>query len=537
MAKQSTTLFRSFITEDNNFVIFSVIPNVPSTIAKVTYTYSKVSSPISNNSYDVNFKVTLLDVCQDGFKQNLENLVTLLFLNTFKVSLSNQTFTYDTSITPSDVNNASDPDFIYIALGKPKLFADLSHLLIESLGKQKSQKILPSSLSFYGSKFDEFVKETFGFEVKEISANLPDILPSISYENSEAAWQHPLIAAEPEKFRPKVDPELVDVISSSSNVFKWCMDFLQKQDPTNPNKNILLIGAAAVGKSETVRAIAHVLNLPYAEYTFTRTSEFADSVGKITATMASDAKDWAFLPTEVFAVMQAGGIVNFEEVSAMVESHQIEGNNVISGLNRYLYASGHKINIDPSTIFFGTMNVAYGGLSKIQTAFASRWKRLNYEQPSVDVVTKYYVKKYQGLADKKLITDIVKFTFDIGDVLSRSPSFSKDDPHFGPAPAVHNRNRRDFVFDLFSNPDKSVREIVENFIRQQIHTDYFSEQAIDKVLTECAIYISDFEQKLTAEDKALPEFTLGVPNKVSESIQETTEELKKEEPKVFKVEF
>ena len=49
---------------------------------------------------------------------------------------------------------------------------------------------------------------------------------------------------------------------------------------------------------------------------------------------------------------------------------------------------------------------------------------------------------------------------------------------------------------ILSYPGMSISKIVEKFIRSQIHTSYFSEEVIDKVLVECQNPIGIFENRV-----------------------------------------
>jgi DNA polymerase III delta prime subunit len=500
MAKQNFELFRLFSTNTKDLMFFGLTPNVPPIIAKISYTVTNTKeverNGVLHKSYDVAFEFDSLQICQAGLK-NFESVIPYVISRVYNIDIDNFTFNYHT-ISISDTAHA--PDLI-VSLGSPTLVGDITSAFSKLVSSKRfaNWKSIPKTTSFYNMPFSKFLSESFSYQIPDNKVSLPpNSLKTISY-NTEDYWSHPLIASDPEKFKPDIDQDLVDVIKETSPDYAWAMNYLTHLDPTNPNKNILFIGPAGVGKSETVRAIARVLNLPYAEFTFTRTSEFADAAGKITATSSEEQKDWIFKQTEVASVLQSGGIVNLEEITAMIESHQIEGNNIIAGLNRYLYSNGHKITVHPNVIFFGTMNVAYGGLSRLQTAFASRWKRRNYEQPSSDIVAKYYVKKYKDSVSPDIIVPLVELTFKVGEVLSMNPSFSKDDPHFGPAPAVHNRNRRELIFDLLSNTDKSISDVIRNFIQQQIHTNYFPKELVDKVVGEINVHIESLENILSEQ--------------------------------------
>lgn len=486
---QNLNLLRVFETEQKDLILFAMVPNSPSIVAHINYEITETSPDESL----VTFNVKFLPVCEKGFIDNLEDYFKLLFYKTFLDKASGKfNYSFNYSYIPEE-------NFSQFISGFKLTFDVTAYFFKTSTISKRygNMKLLPKGTTFVNStSFKKYLLDTFSYEMKEVVFKMPaNVLQPLSFK-TEDYWSHPLIAANPDNFKPEIDPDLVDVIKTQSPDYAWAMNYLSHIDPANPNKNILFIGPAGVGKSETVRAIAHVLNLPYAEFTFTRTSEFSDAAGKITATASDEAKDWIFKQTDVAAVLQSGGIVNLEEITAMIESHQIEGNNIIAGLNRYLYSNGHKIKIHPDVIFFGTMNVAYGGLSRLQTAFASRWKRRNYVAPSSDIVASYYVKKYDGLVDKSLMTKLVDLSFKIGEVLERTPSFSKDDPHFGPAPAVHNRNRRELIFDILSNPDSRVVDVVRNFIEQQIHTNYFPKELVDKVMVDIASHVETMEAEL-----------------------------------------
>lgn len=489
MSKTNSLFLRAFLTQSkDSFYVVSEYPNLP--IVKTLVTLNGLD--VSKNEVDVTF-YNEGDIFNDFIDDTFAPLFFyfLYFYIQSKDLLKNVNDFGDVSFKMSKKN-------ISITSMPKALDCEITDVLINAVGSSRFKlrkinlKVMPKSKKV----FDEQslyvgIKSMFGFEIVDSSTVLPNILEDSTSNTS--AWDHPVIKANPDKFKPKVDPDLVKVIQDESKELQYIMTSISKVNPAQPNKNFLLIGKPAIGKSETARAIAHILNLPYAEYTFTKTTEFSDSVGKISATMIDQTdKSWAFLPTEVFAVMEAGGIVNFEEVAAMLESHQVEGNNVISGLNRYLYAAGHKVVIHDKTIFFGTTNAGLGGLSKMQAAFLSRWDQIEFTAPSSSTINKYYLKKYGGKIDPVIIQALVTLTFDIGEVLSNTEQFKREDPHWGAAPNINNRNRTALIFKLLSYPNESVSSIVESFIRSQIHTSYFSDEVIDKVLVDCQNAISAF---------------------------------------------
>ena len=491
MSKTNSLFFRSFLTKDKGS-IFVVAEAVNLPIFKVLIKFNDVN--VNNKSLSLSF-FNDGDIYKDVTEDTLLPLFSMFmftYVNAkhFNNSLSNfGDLNFNTTIANLDT------------ITMPKEFdREITDLVVDSVNNTRFKlrkvnlKLMPKSKKVFNDQsLFTYIKDTFNYEIVENTFVLPNVLET--YSSNANAWEHPVIKANPDKFKPKVDPDLVKVIQEESKELEYIMDSISKVNPAQPNKNYLLIGKPAIGKSETARAIAHLLNLPYAEYTFTKTTEFSDSVGKISATMIDQTdKSWAFLPTEVFAVMEAGGIVNFEEVAAMLESHQVEGNNVISGLNRYLYAAGHKVTVNDNTIFFGTTNAGLGGLSKMQAAFLSRWDQIEFTAPSSTTITKYYLKKYSGKLDPIIIQALVNLTFDIGQVLSNTEQFKREDPHWGAAPNINNRNRTALIFKILSYPNESVSRIVESFIRSQIHTNYFSDEVVDKVLVDCENSIASYNQ-------------------------------------------
>jgi len=470
MAKQ-TVYTRIFLSSDKTrLVLLAEFPNLP--FVKL---YADVHSSVAP------YKIS---IASDGteFEQAIEQLfqpsLVVFFANVFNVK-------------PGDIEVAKLP---LSALNALPIGSELTNEFIKIFDNNPvrnfNYKPMPKVKKYLDNlSVGDYVKKHFGYEIVDKTFTLPEVL-TVNPMNA-SAWDHPVIKANPDKFRPKVDPDLVAVIQSESQEFEYIMKHLNKVNPISPNKNYLLVGKPAVGKSETVRAIAHILNLPYAEFTITKTTEFADTFGKISATMPNDSsKSWAFFESDLKAVAEAGGIVNLEEATAMLESNQIEGNNVISGLNRYCYVAGHKVMVHEKTIFFGTANAGMGGLSKMQPAFLSRWEEINFEEPSTKSLYKYYYKKYGKSLDQVVIKALVDLTIGIGDVLAKTEQFKREDPFWGPAPRITNRNRSNLIYLLLLYPTFSVSSVVEMFIRNMIHTNYFTSEVIDKVLVDCENVIS-----------------------------------------------
>lgn len=491
MAKQTvyTRLFLS--TDKTRLVLLAEYPNLP--FVKL---FVDVHSSVAP------FKIS---IASDG--SEFDQAIASLFEPSLQVFFSK---VFDTE--PNKIDVAKIPLSTLTALPvATELTSDFIKIFDSYSLRNYAYKPMPKTKKYLDNlSVGDYVKKHFGYEIVDKTFTLPDVL-TVNPMNQDA-WEHPVIKANPDKFRPKVDKDLVEVIKSESKEFEYIMNHLNKTNPISPNKNYLLVGKPAVGKSETVRAIAHILNLPYAEFTITKTTEFADTFGKISATMPNDSsKSWAFFESDLKAVAEAGGIVNLEEATAMLESNQIEGNNVISGLNRYCYVAGHKVMVHEKTIFFGTANAGMGGLSKMQPAFLSRWEEINFEEPSTKSLYKYYNKKYAKALDPIVIKALVDLTIGIGDVLSNTEQFKREDPFWGPAPRITNRNRSNLIYLLLLNPTLSVSSVVEMFIRNMIHTNYFTTEVVDKVLVDCENVIGIYNHTVKEFYHPTPSLTsLGI---------------------------
>ena len=491
MAKQTvyTRLFLS--TDKTRVVLLAEYPNLP--FVKLFVDVHSSVAPFQ------------ISIASDG--SEFDQAITSLFEPSLKLFFSK---VFDTE--PNKIDVAKIPlSTLTVLPVATELTSDFIKTFESYSLRNYAYKPMPKTKKYLDNlSVGDYVEKHFGYEILDKTFTLPDVL-AVNPMNQDA-WEHPVIKANPDKFRPKVDKDLVEVIKSESKEFEYIMSHLNKTNPISPNKNYLLVGKPAVGKSETVRAIAHILNLPYAEFTITKTTEFADTFGKISATMPNDSsKSWAFFESDLKAVAEAGGIVNLEEATAMLESNQIEGNNVISGLNRYCYVAGHKVMVHEKTIFFGTANAGMGGLSKMQPAFLSRWEEINFEEPSTKSLYKYYNKKYSKALDSTVIKALVDLTIGIGDVLANTEQFKREDPFWGPAPRITNRNRSNLIYLLLLNPSLSVSSVVEMFIRNMIHTNYFTSEVLDKVLVDCENVIGIYNHTVKEFYSPTPALTsLGI---------------------------
>jgi MoxR-like ATPase len=193
-------------------------------------------------------------------------------------------------------------------------------------------------------------------------------------------------------------------------------------------KNMLLVGEAGTGKTETVVAISEALDR---ELFRINLGSSQDPRAVLIGVMHFDKeKGTHFVPSEfVKAIQTPNAIVLLDEVS---RAHPEAVNILMTVLDlkqRYLRLDegGEIIKVHPTVSFLGTANIGmeYSATRKMDKALKSRFTFIEMEPMSIEHEFKFLSKKFDGEVEPELIRSIAEIAGATrSELLSTNPKIS-----------------------------------------------------------------------------------------------------------------